>query len=120
ATQYGALGGEFANYNSHFGGALIDTDPYPLNGCAAAPTCLTGAQLEEEIGKFVVAHKLPHDLTHEYFLLTPPGVEDCAETTACSAGSSLGVYCAYHSFIPLAGGNIIYANGPYVTGIAGC
>ena len=35
-TQYGDKEGGFANYNSHFGGALIDTDPYPANGCKAA------------------------------------------------------------------------------------
>jgi hypothetical protein len=120
ATQYGDTAGEFANYNSHFGGALIDEDPYPLNGCAAAAICFTGTQLEEEITKYVEAHKLPHDLTHAYFLLTPPGVEDCAEPTACSAGASFGIYCAYHSFISRPGGSIIFANDPYVTGNAGC
>lgn len=38
-TQYKDGAGEFANYDSHFGGALIDTDPYPANGCSAAPVC---------------------------------------------------------------------------------
>src|ERR1700737_4389234 len=39
-TQYGDAAGEFANYNSHFGGPLSDTDPYPASGCAAAPPSL--------------------------------------------------------------------------------
>jgi hypothetical protein len=122
ATQYGDTAGEFAHYSSHFGGALVDTDPYPLNGCTAAPTCLTDAQLQEELKSYVKAHGLPHDLTHEYFLLTPPGVEDCFEATGfeCSAGTTNGYYCAYHSYIGLSGGPLIYANDPYVTGIAGC
>jgi hypothetical protein len=125
ATQYGDSAGEFANYDSHFGdlkfgGALLDADPYPKNGCTAAPICFTGAQLEAEITKFVEANKLPHDLKHEYFLLTPPEVEDCAEATACSAGTSIGIYCAYHSFISRPGGSIIYSNDPYVTGNPGC
>jgi hypothetical protein len=121
AVQYGdSPAGEFANYNSKFGGALIDEDPYPLNGCVAATICFTATQLEEEITKYVEAHKLPHDVTHAYFLLTPPGVEDCAGEIECSAGTSLGVYCAYHSFISRPGGSIIYANDPYVTGITGC
>ncbi len=122
ATQYGDSAGEFANYDSHFGGAIIDTDPYPLNGCVAATICLTDAQIQEELKSYIKAHALPHDLKHEYFVLTPPTVEDCAEASSieCSAGSKSPVYCAFHSFIALAGGPIVYANDPYVTGNAGC
>ncbi len=122
ATQYSDSAGEFANYSSHFAGALIDTDPYPLNGCTVATTCLTDAQIQAELKSYVKANGLPHDLAHEYFVLTPPGVEDCFEATGleCSAGTPNGVYCAYHSFITLTGGPLVYANDPYVTGIAGC
>jgi len=122
AAQYNDAAGQFAAYESHFGGALIDTDPYPANGCKAAPICLTDAQLRAELTKFVAAHGLPSDLAHEYFLLTPPGVEDCFQASGleCSAGASRGVYCAYHGNIPLSSGEIIYANDPYVTGNEGC
>ncbi len=103
-------------------GAIIDTDPYPANGCTRATICLTDAQLQAELTSYIDAHGLPHDLTHEYFMLTPPGVESCFEASGreCSAGSSKPVYCAYHGNIPLAGGEIIYANDPYVTGGMGC
>jgi hypothetical protein len=122
ATQYNDSAGEFANYDSHFGGALIDTDPYPVNGCVAAPICLTDAQLREELKSYIKANGLPHDLSHEYFLLTPPGVENCFEAASleCSAGSTSPVYCAYHDYISMSGGPIVYASDPYVTGIAGC
>ena len=122
ATQYNDSAGEFANYNSKFGGAIVDTQNYPANGCTAAAICLTDAQLQAELKSYVKAHKLPQGLGYEYFLLTPPGVEDCAEaiSTECSAGSSAPVYCAYHSFIALSGGGIVYANDPYDTGNAGC
>jgi hypothetical protein len=120
ATQYKDAAGEFANYNSHFGGALIDTNPYPASGCSAATICFTDEQLRAEIKHYVEAHGLPRDLTHEYFLLTPPGVEDCIELTACSAGSKIPIYCAYHGNIPAAAGVIIYSNDPYVTGNSGC
>jgi hypothetical protein len=120
SAQYKDSAGEFAKYESHFGGALIDTNPYPANGCRAAPICFTDTQLRAEITSYVEAHSLPRDLTHEYFLLTPPGVEDCLEASACSAGSSKAVYCAYHGYIPVAGKSIIYSNDPYVTGNAGC
>jgi IPT/TIG domain len=122
ARQYGDSAGKVANYDSHFGGALIDTDPYPANGCVAATICLTDAQIQAELRSFVKGHGLPQDLTHEYFVLTPPGVEDCFEASSleCSAGTTNGVYCAYHGSITTTSGPIIYANDPYVTGIAGC
>ena len=85
ATQYNDAAGEFANYNSHFGGALIDTDPYPANGCKQATICLTDEQLRSELTKYVKAEGLPLDLAHEYFLLTPPGVEDCFEASVSNA-----------------------------------
>jgi len=127
STQFNDAAGEFANYSAHFGGALIDTDPYPANGCFHAPICLTDEQLREELVSYVQAHGLPHDAAHEYFLLTPPGVEDCfeeaGEKSECSAGTepSVAEYCAYHSNIPLGGeGEIVYSNDPYVTGNFGC
>jgi PKD domain-containing protein/IPT/TIG domain-containing protein len=123
ASQYNDATGEFAQYESHFGGALIDTRPYPANGCKEAPICLTDAQLQAELISYITAHSLPTDLTHEYFLLTPPGVEDCftAKGRECSAGAEHhSVYCAYHGNVPVAGGEIIYSNDPFVTGISGC
>jgi PKD domain/IPT/TIG domain len=122
STQYNDAAGAFAAYNSHFAGAIIDTDPYPANGCTRAKICLTDAQLQAELKSYITAHSLPHDLSHEYFMLTPPGVESCFEASGqeCSADSTKPVYCAYHGNIPLTGGEIIYADDPYVTGIEGC
>jgi hypothetical protein len=120
-VQYGDGAGEFANYNSHFGGALIDTDPYPASGCAQAPICLTDVQLRSEITSYVEAHALPTDLAHAYFLLTPPGVESCLEAAghSCSAGTKHVFYCAYHGDIAVAKGVIVFANVPYLNGL-GC
>jgi hypothetical protein len=122
STQYNDAAGEFSAYDSHFGGELLDTNPYPANGCKRAAKCLTDAQLQAELASFVAAHGLPHDLAHEYFLLTPPNVENCflASGRECSAGSSRPVYCAYHGNFPVAGGEIIYATDAYVTGDPGC
>ena len=122
ATQYNDAAGEFANYDSHFGGAIIDKDPYPANGCSRAPRCLTDAQIQEEIERYVTEHKLPEGLAHEYFLLTPPEVENCLEASGseCSAGSTKPTYCAYHGNIPVGETQIIYSNDSYVTGNAGC
>ena len=118
-AQYGQEGGGKAEYDVHFGGAEIDTNPYPANGCSAAPICLTDAQLRSEITGFVEAHKLPVDLQHEYFLLTPAGVESCAEAAghSCSDGTSHAKYCAYHSFIQTGSGVLVYAVDPWVLGL---
>jgi IPT/TIG domain len=122
SAQYDDSAGEFAAYNSHFAGAIIDTDPYPANGCNAATICLTDAQLQAELESYIASHKLPADLEHEYFMLTPPGVEGCFEASSieCSAGSTSPVYCAYHNFISTHTGMIIYADDPYTTGVEGC
>jgi IPT/TIG domain len=122
ATQYANGSGEAVAYDSHFAGAIVDTNPYPKNGCKKATICLTDAQLQAELSSYIAAHALPRDLAHEYFLLTPPGVEDCFEAsgTECSAGTSAPVYCAYHGSFASGGGEIVYANDPYVTGNSGC
>jgi PKD repeat protein len=126
ATQYNDAAGEFANYQSTYGGELVDEHAYPANGCTQAKICLSEKQLEEELTRFVKEKKLPTDLTHEYFLLTPPKVESCFEEIGfgpeCSAGAEEDqAYCAYHGNIELEGGaELIYANDPYVAGNLGC
>jgi PKD repeat protein len=121
ATQYNDSEGDYARYQSHLGGVIDDTDPYPKSGCTRAAICLTDEQLEEELASYIQAHGLPADLEHEYFLLTPKGVEDCFEAsgTECSAGSSKPVYCAYHSAFEVASGVVVYANDPFVDGLPG-
>ena len=115
-TQYGDEEGGFANYNSHFGGAQIDTDPYPANGCKAAAICLTREQVEAEVRGYAEAHALPGDLAHEYFVLTPPGVAICFEAAGkqCSEGTEKFKFCAFHSDIPVGGATYIYAANPWV------
>ena len=122
ATQYSDSKGNAAAYDSHFGGRLVDTTPYPANGCVAATICLTDAQIQAELKSYIKAHGLPTDLTHEYFALTPPGVESCFDATSkeCSAGTPTAAYCAYHGSISVSGGTIVYANDPYVVGNEGC
>jgi IPT/TIG domain len=118
-VQYKDSAGEHANYDSHYGGALIDTNPYPANGCFAAAVCLTDTQLTAELASYIEAHKLPTGLQHEYFILTPPGVESCvdAKEHVCSEGSEHPSYCAYHSYVNTTGGVVIYADDPYVNGL---
>ena len=123
ATQYANGGGEAVAYDSHFSGAIVDTAPYPKNGCKKAadlPYRRPAAGGAKRVTSPPTVCRA--DLAHEYFLLTPPGVEDCFEASGaeCSAGSSVPLYCAYHGSFSSAGGEIVYANDPYVTGISGC
>jgi len=111
AVQYGAT------YSSKYAGTIKDTDPYPANGCTRAAICLTAEQLSTEIEHVVLSRGLPADLSHEYFLVTPEGVESCFEGGAafsCSANSEVPAYCAYHGAIAVPGGDIVYSNDPYV------
>jgi hypothetical protein len=125
SSQYNDSTGAFANYQTTFGGALVDTDPYPATECpAAAPVsaCLTDAQIQTELEQFVAARGLKTDLSHEYFLLPPPHVETCFTNDAtasppfggCSAGEprNLAFFCAYHentSLSPM----LLFADDPF-------
>jgi hypothetical protein len=116
-TQYTDGTGHSAAYDSHFGAELIDTDPYPTSGnCTAASTCLTDAQIRAELVDYVQSHGLPIDLEHEYFVLTPEGVEDCMEQAGedCSYGTKTHNYCAYHSYVEVLGADLIYAVNPLI------
>src|SRR5215475_4191421 len=125
SAQYQDLTGAFARYQTTFGGALVDTHPYPPTQCpAAAPViaCLTDPQIQAELESFVAAHGLKTDLSHEYFLLPPPHVETCFSGDpnasppfgGCSAGEprNLAFFCAYHqntSLSPM----LIYSDDPF-------
>jgi hypothetical protein len=65
SSQYNQASGEFAEYDSHFGGALVDRTPYPHNGCKQAAICLTDKQIRAELASYIAAHGLPADLSHE-------------------------------------------------------
>jgi len=95
SAQYRDLTGAFARYATTFGGVLVDTQPYPVAQCpvnSPVVACLTDAQIQTEMERFVGAEGLPKDLSHEYFLMTPPHVENCFSYDAtqqfggCSAG----------------------------------
>jgi hypothetical protein len=130
--QYNDLTGAVAQYKVRFGGVLVDRDPYPPSQCPTgipsdipnftyvATTCLTDAQIQTEIQNFVTRHHLPTDLSHEYYLLTPKGVESCFSNNpatnydGCSAGEPRPFrgFCAYHqnTATPTM---IFYANMPF-------
>jgi hypothetical protein len=132
SAQYADLTGAHAQYATTFGGVLVDTNPYPTAQCpvnSPVVACLTDPQIQQELVNFVTANNLKADLSHEYFLLTPPHVETCFTNDpstgfgGCSAGivpfSGLAAFCAYHQNTSLSQ-FLIYANDPFVPGNPHC
>jgi hypothetical protein len=132
STQYNDATGDTAAYNTQLGsggtganGAYLDTDPLPSNGCSEGTYCITDQQLQNELASYISARGLPSgDLTHEYFVLTPPDVVSCFDEagTQCS-GNALDqgseAFCGYHS-ASTAPSLVLYANIPDMDGIDGC
>lgn len=114
AAQYGDTRGP-GSYQASFGGSVVDTDPFPANGCTDGPLpiCLTDSQLQAEIDKVIAAHGWHAGLTNEFFIFTPPPVGSCFD--AGGSYCAYSYYCAYHgSFTSsLGNGTVVYANQPY-------
>ncbi|MGI8559593.1 MAG: PKD domain-containing protein [Solirubrobacteraceae bacterium] len=106
-------------YNASYGGAIVDTQPYPANGCAprnGAP-CLTDAQVSAELDRVVSANHLPRGLGAVYYVFFPANVGSCFDSTGSTC--SFSDYCAYHSSFDNGTGSVLYANMPYAA-IPGC
>src|SRR5215472_3029069 len=128
SAQYNDLTGAFSKYQVTFGGVLLDTDPYPPAQCPTGGTgvtgtvtnCLTDPQIQTELTNLVTSRGLKTDLSHEYFLLPPPGVETCFtndSTTGfggCSAGEPrhIAAFCAYHQNTTLSP-MLLYSDNPF-------
>ena len=133
STQYNDASGETAAYNSQLApggsaalnGAYLDSDPLPANGCSEGTYCVTDGQLQTELGQFIASRRLPTDLTHEYFVITPPSVVVCFDSagTECSANATdpgSEVFCGYHAESSTTSTPFIYAAIPDTDGINGC
>ena len=105
ATQYNDAAGQFANYDSHFGGAFNDETPYPANGCKRATICLTDAQIEPRSRK----SSKPTACRWGWATSTSCSRRKGSRTASrrggeCSAGSTNPVFCAYHSWMTVGEG----------------
>jgi hypothetical protein len=143
-SQYTDTSNKPAAATSNFEGAYTDTHPYPGAGCVdphpllssplwgpKAITCLTDAQLQEELQGYIAQHGLPKGMGTIYYLLTPPGVTVCVtgSATHCSdfegseeEESYANSFCSYHSAINPGGlatgdaNTILYAAIPWTAG----
>jgi len=94
-----------------FGGAYIDTDPYPASTCYDSVTgsnCISDAQVQAEIQHVITLNGWTPSIDTMFFLYTSSGEGSCAGA-ACAYTS----YCAYHSYYLSGGQPVIYANMPY-------
>ncbi|MGH2853357.1 MAG: PKD domain-containing protein [Solirubrobacteraceae bacterium] len=124
-----------ATGRTRFLGAYTDTNAYPkAAGCTdeylASPpevTCVSDAQLQEQLHTFIGQHGLQTGMGTIFFVLTPPGIGVCvgegAGASPCSQDNgkvtSRG-FCSYHSFYPdRQYGTILYAAIPWTFGDAG-
>jgi hypothetical protein len=138
-TQYLDRTNHRGPYSITYRGAYTDTDPYPTPGCTDpkalevldAITCITDAQIQEELKAFIAQHKLQAGMNAIFYLLTPPGVTACLDaggsTGHCSdyelaAESYKHSFCSYHADInptKAAEGDastILYAVVPWTAG----
>jgi hypothetical protein len=106
-------------YETHFGKALTDKDPYPAvtEECRERGTdpCIGRVQIEGELGHLIKAGKLAPEFKPggwnyggeeprvNYFVLLPPGVSTCVARIASSGAPNVCSYtavngfCAYHT-----------------------
>lgn len=127
-TQYGDASGKAA-YSSSFHGAHTDVDQFPTTeNCSVGTTCLTDAQIQAELTKYIAANHLPTGLnpiggpTPIYFMFTPPGVTVCLESGVsghCSKTGTSAPLCSYHSYMSVEGATVLYAVQPW-TVRSGC
>ncbi|HEX3455512.1 MAG TPA: hypothetical protein VHS03_12865, partial [Gaiellaceae bacterium] len=119
ATQYSGSNGPVLN-QSTVGGAYVDKDPLPANGCddLVDTYCLTDSQLQQEIQAVMTAKGWQGGLDHIFFLMTPQGVGSCVDASPdfCTTNT----FCAYHSAFGTISNPVIYANQPYEGHVNGC
>jgi hypothetical protein len=135
--QYGDNSGAIPRYHVVFRGAYTDTNKYPaVAGCTnpglpalGAISCLTDAQVREQLQTFIGQHSLPKGMHSIFLMVTPPGVTVCADAAATHCSDYEGTpleesyahsFCSYHAAInpgglPMGDGNtILYAVLPWI------
>jgi len=101
-TQYTDTTDTPAQFQTTFRGAYTDTHPYPTSSNCEDPkplttnkssmtealTCVTDAQVQAELQRFVSEHGLPTGMHSIFYLITPPGA------TVCLDAGGIGGHCS--------------------------
>ena len=98
-------------YSSTFGTSVVDTNPFPANGCSDSYTsvCLSDAQIQAEINRVANANGWQRGTSNLFFMFTPRNVGSCYSNSSCAFSQ----YCAYHSSFGSGSSLTLYANQPY-------
>ena len=101
---------DHANYHVIDGGPILDSDPFPLDGCTGGSgytNCINDSQIQTEVLNVATTRGL-NDI---YFMFLPPGVDTCLGGNQCASNA----FCAYHSGFFTSNGIVLYANQPYAS-----
>jgi hypothetical protein len=100
-TQY--YGQEPVKYETHYGKAITDKQPYPAQEveCSEVPApCVNNKQIVAELKRLVEAGALPGNYTETQptprqavFMMLPPGTSVCVSIGCAPTG-----FCAYHGY----------------------
>jgi len=101
-------------YAQTFGGAYVDTTPFPSNGCTpvygSSGICISDHQARNEVKSVMTRMSWTGGKSHAFFLMIPKEVDTCYNASSCAFTQ----FCAYHSAFSLPSGTpVIYANIPY-------
>jgi hypothetical protein len=124
----------FVPYAVKNAGTIMDKDQFPASDCTDTyhdnvsgtdvtfPICLTAGQLFAELNSYINTNHLPRGINTEYFILTPPTVGSCDDSSTMNPVCGIANYCGWHTSAgspsnPSA--QIVYANMPWLSG-TGC
>jgi hypothetical protein len=130
--QYGDSTGR-AFYDSTFEGGIQDSDPVVTNGCTLPPpppvstgpgwtTCVSNAQLRDEVVHVTGVDHLPTGIGTLYLVVMPNGFGSCFTTgpNSCSVSGFgtvstpvSGSFCGFHTATGTVGNPTLYADIPY-------
>lgn len=116
-TQYWDKDGPISGAAT-FGGSFVDTTPYPHAGTQSDP--LYDEDIQGTIHRDIQVNGWSDDQTHEIFVFTGYGIEECQSAdsgASCTYTGGGSGFCGYHSAL----NNSIYvATYAYIADTAGC
>lgn len=105
-------------YKITAGEPIIDTQPFPADGCTPASDqylgCITDDQLRTELTRITTERGVTTDLANFYPVFLPPAME----TADLDGSNSDSAFCGYHRAFGEGSSEIVYGNEPYQT--TGC
>lgn len=98
-TQYWDKSGPISGAAT-LGGTYVDTTPYPHAGTRASP--LYDSDIRAAIDRAIQANGWSNDSTHEFFVITGYGIQECESANqgaSCTYSGGGNGYCGYHSML---------------------